>query len=496
MRVLVPLLLFALLAGVPAAPAAYGAEPAPAPQLPAEIAPQAAALLPAFQSDLADAALWDRYTIEAAIAPNQRTISGSQSLAYTNRDSAPLDAIYLRLFPNLPEFGGRLDVADVTVNGAPARTDLEHGRFALRVELPQPLDPGATATVALTFNARVPLNAAARFYGAFNLEGGVMALASFYPIAAQVRGGAWDIARPSVRGDFVNSVTALYDVTLAAPTDWSLATTGTAIEQRVERGRQIVRYTSGPQRDFTIAATRLRVVSAEVDGTTINSYYRAGNPINGRTALNAAAEALRIFNARFGPYPFSELDVVQFDARKFLGVEYPGLIFIDSRLYTGRAGLEITVAHEVAHQWWYSLVGNDVQREAWLDEALASYSQVVYREARYGGEAAARELAGFRSTYLRARQSGLDAAIARPVAEFRGNYVALVYAKGALFFGALRQEIGDEAFDRFLRDYYAASRYREATGATLLATAENACTCELDDFYRAWIESAEPVALP
>ncbi|HMP42262.1 MAG TPA: M1 family metallopeptidase [Roseiflexaceae bacterium] len=493
---LMAFVLTALLLGAPAQQLAYAAEPAPAPQLPAEIAPQAAALLPEFQGDLADTSAWDRYTIDATLNPDTRTIAGRQSLVYTNRDSVALDAVYLRLFPNLPEFGGRLDVSNVTVDGVPVRSSYERARFALRVPLPQPLEPGAGATIALQFSARTPLNGASRYYGAFNTEGGVMALASFYPLVASVRDGVWQTARPHARGDFVNSVSALYDVILNAPGGWSLVTTGSAIEYRATNGRQVARFVSGPQRDFTIAATRLRVVSTEVDGTRINSYYRAGNTAAGEMALQVAAESLRIFNARFGRYPLTELDIVQFDARKFLGVEYPGLVFIDSRLYTGRDGLEITVAHEVAHQWWYSLVGNDVQREAWLDEALASYSQVIYLEERYGAEAAARELARFRSTYLRARQSGLDGTIARPVTDFRGNYVALVYSKGALFFGALRQQIGDEAFNRFLHDYYASQRYREATGVVLLATAEAACSCELAAFYRDWIETAAVVSLP
>ena len=55
-----------------------------------------------------------------------------------------------------------------------------------------------------------------------------------------------------------------------------------------------------------------------------------------------------------------ELEVVQGAMTTFLGMEYPGVVLIEQELYENNGrGLETTVAHEVAHQWWYSLVGND-----------------------------------------------------------------------------------------------------------------------------------------
>jgi len=295
----------------------------------------------------------------------------------------------------------------------------------------------------------------------------------------------------------VTSDTALYDVTLTIPATWTAVTTGVAIERSASGSAQTIRFVSGPQRDFTIVLTRFPSISTDVDGTRITSYYRPEHAEGGRMALDAAARALRAFNRRFGPYPLAELDIVSIDARKFLGVEYPGLIMIDRGLYTGeREGLEIIVAHEVAHQWWYSLVGNDVQAEAWLDEGLTSFSQVVYQEETHGAIAAERELDGFRAIYQRAQQAGRDAPLKRPVSALRGNYTAIAYAKGALFFQALRQRIGEAAFDRFLRDYYATFRYRVASSEDVRLIAGQACNCTIDDLYYDWVLTAAPVPVP
>ena len=184
---------------------------------PLDVQRQEAALLPSFADDLATAEQWDRYTVQARIDPEQRVLAGLLRLEYTNRAPEALDRIYFYLFPNLPEFGGRLDVRRVTVDGAPVQVRYESNRFLLRLNLPTSLPAGASATVMIDFSAAAPLNASQRYYAAFNREHGVLALASVLPMAARRVGGAWQLATPVFRGDVVTSDTALYDVTLTIP---------------------------------------------------------------------------------------------------------------------------------------------------------------------------------------------------------------------------------------------------------------------------------------
>jgi aminopeptidase N len=210
-----------------------------------------------------------------------------------------------------------------------------------------------------------------------------------------------------------------------------------------------------------------------------------------------AEQSLRAFNAAYGAYPFSELEVVQAALTKFLGVEYPGIMLIEQGLYerNGRS-LESTIAHEIGHQWWYGLVGNDAQGEAWLDEGLTSFSQLTYYRALGQNDIAERELQGFRDSYLSLRRRGLDQPLNRSPGELRGIYVPVVYAKAALFFEALRLRLGNEDFSEFVQDYFATLRYREATGPDVLAAAQRACECDLTGFYRDWVTTAAPVDIP
>ena len=474
-----------------AMPAATIAPPAtPMPE------PQAAALLPAMRSDMQRSAEWNRYSIQATLDPARRRVDGNMSLSYTNRDSVALDRLYFHLFPNLQDLAGKLTITAVNVGEQPRPVVYEQAHQLLRINMAQPLARGATVELRLSFSTIVPSNVGASKYGAFNIQNKVMSLASCYPIVARVQDGKWDIAALDTRGDLVNSETALYDLTLTAPADWTLVSTGTTIDGRLDQGQQTLKIVSGPQRDMLIVAHQLKTLSVEVDGIRVTSAYRTGEEQAGKFALDVAVRALSFYNKRFGDYPLTEFDMLPIDASYFLGVEYPGMTLIAHELYKpGSRELEITIAHEVAHQWWYSIIGNDVQREAWLDEALASYSQVLYAEHYLGADAAEEELNLFRGSYRKLREAGRDVPIAQANMKIR-NYFTIVYAKGALFFHALRGQIGDPAFSRFLQGYYATHRYDIVTGSDLLAAAEAGCGCQLDDFYRDWITTAAAVPIP
>jgi len=498
-----------------AAPTAAIAPPTtPAPTLPPSSAPptipaadpflaaQAAALVPERAGDLARAAAWDRYTVAVALNPDELTATGSVRVELVNRSGAPLAQLWFHLYPNHPDFGGRLDVTGARVDGAPVGSATASRDTLLRLDLPAPVAPGARAVAELSFTTRTPRGASARTFGAHNFESGVWSMANVYPILARtLPGQGWDTRPVDSRGDFVVSSTALYDVSVDAPAGWPLVSTGVSLgAEPAGEGRRRERFVSGPQREFYLAALQPGAIdqaSSVVDGTRVVSYYQPGNAAAGRRALAVAEQSLRAFNARYGRYPLAELEVVQAALTQFLGMEYPGAVLIEQQLYRSNGrGLETTVAHEIAHQWWYSLVGNDPQADPWLDEGLASYSQVIYYEQLGQPDAAAAELAAFRDMYRRAREAGRDAPLASAPGALRGNYVPIIYAKGALFFHALRAQIGEPAFGRFLTSYVEAGIYRDVSGADLLAAAEAACACQLDGFYRDWVLSAAPVAIP
>jgi aminopeptidase N len=243
-------------------------------------------------------------------------------------------------------------------------------------------------------------------------------------------------------------------------------------------------------RDFNaVLGSDFRVMSDSVDGVTVNIVFVSEHEAGAWHVLDAASEAVRLFNDRFGPYPFTELDVVETPTQAG-GIEYPGLVVINTTYYDPISNrLEWVVVHEVIHQWWYSMVGNDQLDDPWLDEALTQYSTLLYYEDRYGADVAASLVEEvFRQPYQELVQSDRDAPVGLPVAAYRGeDYGTVVYRKGPLYFHELRQEVGKRKFWRILEEYFTQNRYGVATPEDWLAAVKAVTRDEHRDLYERWI---------
>ncbi|NOZ26770.1 MAG: M1 family metallopeptidase [Chloroflexi bacterium] len=450
------------------------------------------AMIPIARGDVAQVATVlrpTRYRIDARFDPTSRTISGQEIVRYTNNEAGPLDAVYFRLFPNLPR-SGRATVSSLTVDGASVTPQRELAGSALRVPMDPPLPPGASVTFQLDFTVQAPATPGGN-YGAFAYTNEVVALAGFYPLIPVFDDEGWNVEIAPAYGDPVYSDTSFYLVRFTLPTGWEVAASGSTLGVE-DNGDGTTTWTivSGPMRDFNLAASpAYRTMEMQVDDTVVRSHFKPGDEAGGRRALEYTAHALRYFNEIFGIYPFAELDVAATPTTAG-GIEYPGLIVIAERLYGEKGGFfEWATVHETAHQWWYSLVGNDQVDDPWLDEALTQYVTWMYVEATYGKVAAAiARRAFFDEPYRRLVEEGKDPPIGLPVRAYsEEDYGPVVYAKGPLFFHELRQTMGDATFRAFLRTYFERYRYRIATPEDLLTVAQETCRCDLTPIYARWV---------
>jgi hypothetical protein len=449
------------------------------------------ALKPEFEGDVETSPDATRYFIQVALDPNEpSTLTGVEQVRYTNTEDVPLNGVYFRLYPNLPGYGGSMIAEKVILNGTPVEATLEAQGSALRVPLDPPLAPGGVADLTLWFRETLPTDTKAG-YGLYAYADDVYALAGFYPTIPVYDDEGWNVEVAPPYGDATFTDAAFYQVHLTVPEDLTVVTSGSTLETSASAdGTRTWVAAGGPMRDFYVAMSPdYEVVSEEVDGTQVNSYYRSAQDEGGELALRYAADALRVFNERFGPYPYTELDVVA-TPTKAAGIEYPGAIVIAQGLYGEEGGFfELAAAHEVAHQWWYGLVGNDQLDEPWLDEALTNYSVYLYYEDTVGGDVA--DLVKqrvFEGPYRTAQEDQRDRGVAGPVASFsEHDYGAIVYGKGPLFFDALRADLGDEAFFAALRHYLETNRYSVAYPGDLIAALEETSGQQVDDLYEFWI---------
>lgn len=455
----------------------------------------APAMLPGYAGDLDTLPGAPRYDIDLAldVTPTEAIITGAQTVRYTNRAPAALDRIVFRLYPNLSSYGGEMVVSRAAVDGQPVTPDLDETRTVLSVALPQPLAPGASATVELNFQLTVFVGRT-RLYAQFSYLDGVLALPNAYPLLAvyEPGNGWWQVA-DHPQGDAVYSETAFYRVSVTAPDDLILAASGSEVDLSDNGDGTLTHHYVAPlMREFALFASESYVtLSGEQDGVAITLYFDPDRPqakTAARAGLQTTQEAVRIFNASFGGYPFAELDVVQTPTGAG-GIEYPGVFVVADDIWNPEETFfEFVIAHEAAHQWWYSLVGSDQALNPWMDEALAQYSVAVYIRDREGEAAYRAALESFRAQYAHYIETRDDNVIGEPVTAYPSNaYFFLVYQKGPLFFAALDEAFGYDAVNRMLRDYFAAYRYGIAEPNDMLTGFEGTLGQDLDDLFEAWV---------
>jgi len=466
---------------------------------PDEMAPYRPAMQPAAQGQLEALGPLPRYDIWVRIDPAaKQQVTGWERVQVYHRGQDELDELFFRLYPNLPRYGGSMSIGGVAVDDQSVPFSYAAESTAVHIPLPEPLPPGGTTSVELRFD----LGVIEREEG-YTLCGesqSILSLPLFYPVLAvrdeRVGVPLWHLEIPPPHGDVAFVEAGLYQVTATVPSGIVVAGTGTVVSTTLSsegEGWTEYHFVGGPRREFMlILSPHFQTASTNACGARVTSYFLAQDRATGLAALHYAAAALRIYCQHYGPYPYRDMAVVSAPLQHY-GMEYPGLNLIGLDLYRQqRDDLEFLIAHEVAHQWWYNVVGNDPLNYAWLDEGLAEYSTYTYYQARYGVSAAERLLEGrWRIPYRYAVEQGWDTVVNQPTSAFDSyNYETMVYAKAALFFDGLRREVGDETYYRLLREYLARHRWSEATPSDFLAVAEEVSGRDLGALYRQWILTA------
>lgn len=432
------------------------------------------------------------YHLEFKIQADIFHITGTEQVRYTNAEGVALAEVHFRLFPNI--LGGEMTVSNLKADeqSVTAKYDLENS--LLIVPLPKPLEPGQSVVLGMDFAVTVPQNVELN-YGVLAYFDDVLALAHAYPMIAVYDDEGWNAEIPPQSGDVTYADASFFLVKVSAPPDLTLVTSGHEIESGEADQAQTLSVASGPARDFYLAASpNYEEVSQTFGEVTVHSYGPQGFKDGTQMAVDVAGRALEDFSARYAPFPYSEFDIVATPTLA-LGIEYPGVIAITQRIYEvdqnvrgtpAAVYMESTVAHETGHQWFYNLVGDDQLDDPWLDESLTQFATLQYYADEYGAQGEQ----GYRSS-LESRWESVgraDIPIGRPVAGYSGQeYGAIVYGRGPLFFVALREEMGTEPFDAFLKEYTDTLSWEVATPDILQSLAEKHCSCELDSLFDEWV---------
>jgi hypothetical protein len=383
-----------------------------------------------------------RYLLAFEVDHRRGILTGKARVLYVNNSGAPHSEVIFRLYPNHPVHQGRrMRVNAVSVNGAPTSGQIRDANgTVLAVPLSAPIPPNGTAIFEFDYTITVP--AGSNFFY----------VSEPFPMVAVYDQTGWrqDVATKGL--DYAYTESALYAVRIRAPSDYGTWFVGT-LKSTEHHGDGTATYTvvTGPVRNFVLVQVRgWRVISAQGAGVPINVLYN-GDSVGAQEIAEISVASFNYFDRVISPYPYAELSVI---AMRFPsgGEEYPTLIFVNNdRTNVYR---RFITAHEVAHQWFYGIAGNDTLRNAWLDESLAQIAgYLFYKYTGYGGVNAAEEYWSHiltwynRITTVRPINTALD--------DFRdfSDYMSTVYGGGAVFMRQLGEQIGDGALIAGLSAY-------------------------------------------
>ncbi len=461
-----------------------------------------------------------KYTLDLEYEENSHTLFGEEQVEYFNSSDNMFTTLSFHLYPNAfregsktpvvtsNNFGeaypngysyGSIEIVKVSfAEGVPATYQIcGEDENILSVVLQEELYPEESVTLNISFKTTLANINHRLGYGENTIN-----LGNFYPVACVYEEGVGfcEYAYHS-NGDPFYSECADYDVTLRYPQKFSLASSGKQTEILNADNMVEVKIEGKKIRDFCfVLSDRLERVTATVGKIEVNYFGYAGDE-NLQECLQTSLDAMTTFQEFYGEYPYSQISIVK---SNFVhgGMEYPNIVLVSDAV-EGQKDINYVIVHELAHQWWYGLVGNDQYNHAWIDEGLAEFSTLLFFKQNedygedYGGlvDGATESYKLFEKIFIKVTGS-VDGRMERGLCDFdtEPEYVQCVYTKGVLMFDALRELVGEKKLLSTLRGICVDYRYKTISSAEFVAEFVSSCGRSMEGFFESWLSGKVIIA--
>jgi hypothetical protein len=426
-----------------------------------------------------------RYIIDVTVNYYNRFITATSRSSYTNKTSVPIDEIVFVVYPALYQ---AIYTKRVMVGDNSPIIDFQWDGHRLVIPLNESLLPGEEIEIVYDFELYMPDRG-----GVFGQTGEELNLSYWFPFIPpfdETQG--WlahdpQLVNSTYIGEYLVFEAADFDITLQF-TDRreNFIIAAPALPQE-ENG--VIHYQLKLARTFTLSISdRFTLTERQINGTKIQAFTLTGHTSVGEDVADVAVEALTLYSELYGDYPRETLSIVEFNAD--IGMEFDGLIFLSPFFYnlypgTPKSNIHVFTAHEISHQWFFSLVGNDQAMEPWLDEALATFSERLFYERLYPDH-----FSWYLENYITAHNpyGEIDSTI-----YYGGDlidYRDIVYRNGSLFIQDLREAMGDEDFFIFIQDYVRQYQYQIATAEGFFAVLRQHTDMDLTPLIEQYFSSS------
>jgi hypothetical protein len=465
------------------------------------------------------------YTIHAKLDEKQKVVTGSEQLHWKNTASGPADTMVFHLYMNAfknnqstffkeshgehrgndahDKGWGAIDVTKLVVGGVDLTKQLVVDDTLGTVKLPTPVAPGATVDVEVEFTTKMPKVFARTGYkddffavgqwfpkiGVFDCEPGP------HGHAASCR---WRAHQHHLNSEFFADY-GVYDVDVEVPKGWVVGASGVLTSEKTNGERKTVSYHAEDVHDFVwTTSPKFKVTEDKftdaIGDVRIVMLSQPGREGNIARHVRATREGLAELTHRFGPYPYSQITVVDVPpgAEGAGGMEYPTLFFTEDVAVPDGVHLpEYVTIHELSHQYFYGLVGSDEVEEAWLDEGFTESMSDWGITRMYGREGGMWDYHGLKFSATALEQISYRSVAAVDPLETRafdyksnGTYGSTTYAKTTLVMRTMEAFLGQPKFEAAMRHYYEKARFTHPRGEDFVRLFDEGAGQDLSWFWK------------
>lgn len=457
------------------------------------------------------------FDIRVVLDDVHHILRGEERIEYINHSPDALTEIWIHLWPNaykndstpyaIQELENRktdfyfsaetdrgfIDSLSFTVDGIAAEMRPGKSEDIIYIKLPKPLPSGASCIIRTPFRLKIPMS-----FSRLGHVGQSYQITQWYPKPAVYDVNGWNPIPYLDQGEFYSEF-GHYTVTINVPDSYVVATSGICDAEVKSFGRKSLRFSEQNIHDFAwFADKNYKVDSGDVyteDGRKISCYMYYKKPSDNNLA--AIKKAVLFRSKYLGNYPYSHVAAVASSIKAGAGMEYPCITVVMN-------GDEMTIEHEVGHNWFYGILASYERAYAYMDEGFNTYYDLRYAaEKKLPAVKLLKKLSGFPYTGEELEQRLLyqfqttdheEQPIYQPSGDFTFlNYAAMVYGKTALSLRFLEHYLGTSRFDSIMKSYYQTWKFKHPLPGDLKDFWTQASGENLDWFFEDLIKTNKRV---